>query len=457
MNTTSGVNSITFDVIIIDIDGDFNLGKYSEDLLVYAENVSNPLDNKSIQVPIVFEKTPCEYNNLGDNLEVKIDISVEEGFGDDEEWYPFDEIEVEIEVENNGPDDIDDIVVEWGLYNLETGEWVIDDEENDFNLKDGDEETLIITFQLDDLDEFEDNEEYVFYAWATGEDDEFDGNKTCTSDSEGIEIIIEKDFVILDDIEFSEVVQCGAEVQILADVWNIGDDDQDDVYVVIYNKELGINEKVEIGDIDAFDDGKLDTIIEIPKDTEEKYYHLTFWVYDEDDDVYENDNDDEAEFIIPLQVEGNCVVEPQVMVTASLESGGKAGQELVVRATITNTGDELVTYDLNVEGYTDWASSAELDQNTVILDAGDSKDVLITLDVNGNVSGDKMFNIEVLSGDELIIKQPVSIFIEESGFVFPGITGKIVSRDNWHLWGIGFLNVILILAIILVAVRVMKK
>ena len=128
--------------------------------------------------------------------------------------------------------------MEWGLYNLETGEWVIDDEENDFNLKDGDEETLIITFQLDDLDEFEDNEEYVFYAWATGEDDEFDGNKTCTSDSEGIEIIIEKDFVILDDIEFSEVVQCGAEVQILADVWNIGDDDQYDVYVVIYNKEL---------------------------------------------------------------------------------------------------------------------------------------------------------------------------------------------------------------------------
>jgi len=425
----------------------------------YITNDTLTIEGTLTEIVEPEEITECAITgNLGNNLNIRIrDINVEEGFGeDDEEWYPLDEIEVEVEVENKGPEDIDDIVLAWGLYNVDLDDWVIDDEENDFNLKDGDEETIIINFKLDDPDEFEDDAEYIFYVWAIGEDDEFDKNETCVIESESIEIAMEDDFVILDDIEFPEVVQCGAEVQITADVWNIGEDDQDEVYVMIHNSELGISEKIEIGDINSFDEETLNTIIKLPKNVEEKAYYLKFFVYDEDNDIYENGNDDEAEFTIYLKVEGSCVTGPTVLVSANLESGGKAGQELVVRATITNIGDELETYNLNIVGYSDWASSFESEMNMVILGAGESQDVLLTFKVKEDVSGDKFFNIEVLSGDELIVEQPVSVSIE-SGFGFPGITGKVISRSNWYLWGIGALNIILVIVIIFVAVRAIRK
>jgi len=67
-------------------------------------------------------------------------------------------------------------------------------------------------------------------------------------------------------------------VQITADVWNVGDSDQDEVKVVIFNSELGINEVVEIGDINDFDNEVLDAFVEIPSDVEEKHtqFHLKF-------------------------------------------------------------------------------------------------------------------------------------------------------------------------------------
>ena len=86
-------------------------------------------------------------------------------FGKDDEWFPLEEVEVEIEVENNGNDDVDDVSIEWGLWNTKTGDWVIDiDEEDELNIKDGDKETLTVTFTLDnDLDvDLEDLDEHNF-------------------------------------------------------------------------------------------------------------------------------------------------------------------------------------------------------------------------------------------------------------------------------------------------------
>ena len=89
---------------------------------------------------------------------------------------------------------------------------------------------------------------------------------------------------------------------------------------------------------------------------------------------------------------------------------------------------------------------------------GKSKDVLMTFNVNKDVSGDKLFNIDVLSEGESVLKQSVSITIEKaSGFNLSGITGNIISEGNWYLWGIGALNVLLVIIIILVAIKVAKK
>jgi len=345
---------------------DFFFGFYEEVYTIEEDGNSSNHANLTIK----FENNPCQVEDNGD-LDLNIDINIESGFGDDYEWFPLDEIEIEVDIDNDALEDIDDIVVSWGLYNTETGEWVIDDDENDFNLKEGDEETLFIRFKLDDVDEFENNGEYIFYVWATGEGE--DSNiETCTREYENIEMQIEDDFVVLDNIEYPETAQCGANVQITADVWNIGEDDQDDVFVLIENSELGINEQVFIGDINEFDDSgtPLSFNFQIPLDAEEKAYTIRLTVYDEYNEVYENNFDDKSKFIAYIKVAGNCVVSEPVSVSANLESGGKAGSELVILVTTKNIGENTADYRINIIEYLDWASSVNANPETFTLDAG---------------------------------------------------------------------------------------
>jgi len=405
----------------------------------------------------------CEsVGNLGNLRTTVEDVKVINGFGDDSDWFLFDDIEVEVLVKN-GNKDVDNIVVEWGLYDVESGEWAIEvDEETDFDLNSNDEETVMITFSLNDkLDEdLQDLKEgkYAFYVRATGEVAEgtYEGNDTCESALKDNILTLEKDFVILSNIEVPEAVQCNSEVQILADVWNIGSRDQNNVYVNVYNKELKIDQDVDIGNIDSFDSSDFIFNLKLPKDIQEKKYYFTFTVYDEDDDVYENENNDKSIFsAILLNVTGGCSL-AKATVSAVLESGGEAGRALVVKATITNTGDKTNTYLLDAAGYTEWASSATIDKGSLTLDAGKSGDVLLTFNVKKEALGVKLFSIEVLSGNELVVSQPVQVDITKKTFGLAGIK-DFFSGNNKYIWGIAILNLILIVLIIVIAVRVSRK
>jgi len=457
-NIISEIMSLTFDVPSLQPEGIYT------GILTLTEN-SNDY-NLSITLTVTRPNEPSQITDclalsgVSGDLDIKIkDINIMSGFGDGSEdfWYPLDEIEVEIEVENNnGDEDMDDIEVKWGLYNVDKDDWVIDDEESDFNLKDGQDETMYITFELEDVDDFEDDDEYIFYVWANGELE--DTNiAVCDFDSQDIEITNNDDFVILDDITYPSTASCGSEVQITADVWNVGDSDQDEVKVVIFNSELGINKIVEIGDINDFDNEFLDTFVEIPSDVEEKTYAISLKVYDEDNDVYETDeNNDESEYIIRITLD-SCSVSSTALVSANLESGGKAGENLIVKSTIVNSGTKSATYTVNAASYAEWANSYSVDQTTFTLDAGASKEVLLTFDVKEDVSGEKQFNIEVISGNEIVATQPVQVEIEGTSSWFAGITGNALQDSNKYLWGIGILNVILIIFIIIVAIKVAKK
>jgi hypothetical protein len=431
------------------------VGTYTINVTI-TDALSNTLSTfYKLQVLALEVAETCKYSDNG-NLDISIeDISVDKGYGKDTEWLPLDEILVEIEVENNGNEKINDIGVEWGLYNKDTEDWIIEEEESDFNLKDGDKETLTLTFTLDDIKEFEDSGDYVFYVWATGEDNELDEN-TCVKDSESVDIILESDFVIIGDLETLQTASCGSEIFLSGKVWNIGEDDQDEVKVLISNSELGLSKLIEIGDIDAFDNEQLEYTFQLPKNVEEKTYTIKLTVYDDDNNIYEGDYDDDKSIKdIYLKVEGSCSV-AEASIGAVLESGGQAGKPLVVKATVTNTGDKTTNYLLNAAGYGDWASSASLDKSSLTLDAEESEDVLITLDVNDDALGNKLFTLEVLSENELVVSQPVQIEITKKKGLF-GITGNATSGDNKYLWGIGLINIVLIVLIIIIAVRIARK
>ncbi len=410
---------------------------------------------------VVIAKDYCEVKNPSNNIKVSIeDISVVEGLGDDEEWLPLDTIEVELEVSNDGSEDLDNVELKWGLYNTKTGEFYIDDKESKFDVSDDDTETITISFRLDDnIDDLE-NGDWVFWVKATGEDTSTtNDDKICASTSQDVEVIIESDFVIVSELEFPETVQCGTNVEITGEVWNIGSDKQSDVYLEIYNKDLGvIDQRIEVGDIKGFESEEFTFNFQVPVGLDEKYYPLKFYVYDEDNDLYEADYDDtEAITDALFKVEGNCGLGSQTTVTASLASMATAGKALVVDVVFTNNAASQATYTLSAAGYAEWATSYEANPKDLIVGPGQTATATLTFQVKSDAYGEKVFDIEAISNGQIVVKQPVSVEISKASF-WSSLTGGAVSGDNSGLvWGIGILNVILIVVIILVAIRLARR
>jgi hypothetical protein len=441
-----------------------DLGVHSETILIDGTGQTSA-EKVTKEISFSAQRSFCTVPNEGD-LSVKIDdITVKNGFGpEDDEWYATDEIEIEIEVENNGQEDIENVEIEWALLTSD-GEEVMDGDEKDFDLDEDDDELITINFKLDPDDLEEGEDDYTFFVRGTGEikDGPNEGEDTCSSDSEEIKLVLDDDFVVLDNIRAQGPVQCGSSLTINADVWNIGDDDQDDVSVVIEVPLLNIFKQVELGDIDSFEDKKLSESITIPGNADEGRYEIQYTVLDEDGDVFENDEDDESIFKTAFEVSGGCGSStPSVSVSASLNSEAKAGSELTVKASIQNNAGGLVTYEIDSSGHNSWGSLTSVEPALIVLGDNERNDnILFTFNVNEDADGEQGFTIEVKSDGQLIASQPVSFTIGEGSGSSGGLGtitgGAIVDNDNWYLWGIGALNVILVIIIIVVAIRIARS
>lgn len=356
--------------------------------------------------------------------------------------------------------------------------WLSDDEEEfEFgDINEGDDGKHVFSFRVDPA-EIDGGDYYlVVKAFPSGDEDLYCVDYSSDLTSFGsknyyaeIKIDEESDkdkMVVIDETSFPVITEatCNEQVSLIADVWNIGNFDFEDSFMVtLFNKDLGIDLKAEVPeDLDAGDNAEVSFVFTIPADAEEKTYTLamrTYYDYDAGDGTYFEDYDKISDdtFNALLKVAGNCAVsQPASVDSTTVESGGKAGQDLVIKTTVKNTGTKTATYVVNPAGYNEWASSAKVDTQSFSLGAGESKEVSITLDVKRGVSGDKTFDLEISSGNKLVSTQPVAVTIEP-GFSLAGITGNVISGNNGYLWGFVALNVVLIGAIIFVIVRFLRK
>ncbi|HLD98090.1 MAG TPA: putative S-layer protein [Candidatus Nanoarchaeia archaeon] len=455
--SVTGINSTRIVVITpaSDIEfSNFNLEETYTGVLNITEQ-GNPNNSKTVN--LVLQNAFCEAGEVG-SLRADIDITNKGQYGEEDEWYAFEEIEVEVTIENVGNDDIDDVVVSWGLYNKRTGEFILDDEENQVNVNEDDEEIVTFTFTVDpeDLAEADSEDDYVLYVKAYSDD--LGEDEQCDFVSQDISILRDDHFVILDDdISLPSSAQCSETVQASVTTWNIGDSNEDDIYVIVSNRELGLNKRVEIGDLDVFEDEKTSFEFDIPQNATEKSYVLDFRVYDEDDDVYENDNNDESFLTKSLTVSGSCTAKQSVDISSSLDSSAVAGQELTIRSTLRNTGTTATSYQVIVTGYDSWSTLQNVEPRTLTLQGGESKDVTITLIPNRGVSGDNDITVQALYNG-LITEQKITVPVSASsggfgtGFSIANITG-----GSWFIWVIAALNVILVVLIIVIAIRIARK
>ena len=444
----------------------FELGKSYSTNLIIDGSVS-----PSISREVSFKESDfCGSVSNRGNLDIrKLEFSVE-GFGDEDDfWYLMDQIEVEVRIDNDGNADIQNVEVEWELYTT-SGELISDGDISNFDLDEGDDNIIIISFKLNEnIRDFED-EDAIFYIRATGEIDKgtYEGESTCISESRRVDVITNDDFMIAEEITingnpvergdlFSDSVACGSTVEISGSVFNIGDRDLEDSYVEIYNKEFGLLERVNFNEVRAFRSDDFSFSFSVPKDAQEKTYQLGLSVYDEDNDIYENSEDDESITNIYFKVEGNCAITPPTLTAELITEEVVEGKEVIIQVYLRNEDLKTATFTLIAEGYNSWATLQEINPPTFTLESGESKEVLISLKLNKDSAGEKQFNLVATSNGQVVINKPVILAVEE-GSSWDSIFGNINFKNwNWQLIGMVVLNIILLVVIIIVARQVLRK
>jgi hypothetical protein len=399
--------------------------------------------------------------NSPNHLDVSLDsIKVSSGYGSGTDWYPLDTIQAKVTLTNNGADTIKNAVVKWMLYDTTAKKKIISGSENSVSVKDDSDKQLTIEFKLDTISNLKSGDNYVLYVWATGNDEYYSGNPaTCYDDLQSVNVNIDSHFVVLDSMNIPDSASCGSTIQITGTAWNIGDEDESNVYLWVTNTQLGINQRINLGDISQEDSRDVSFSINVPDDSATGTYALNVQVYDDSGSIFKNDNGDQSQTQLILNLNNTCSTTPKVSIAAALSGTAQAGNEVDVKATIANTGSTTKTFTLSLGSYSTWASSATLSQTSITLASGASQDVVIKLQTNKDSTGDQQFNVVVNDGSK-VLSQPVKVTLT-SASIFPSITGFFSNlsggNNSWYIWGIVALNVILIIVIIAVAVRVVKK
>ncbi|MCR4327162.1 MAG: putative S-layer protein [Nanoarchaeota archaeon] len=474
---TSNINSTSFTATLNSLS-EVSIGQYSENVISLV-NSSDPLDEEEISLNYV--KSFCKEGPMNASeliLEVKVKNN---GEGSIDEWQPLDPISVEVRLFNEDDDkDLRDVMFQIGLIKKGTSRDVIEDmiwispDEAEYEAGDidGGDKSSKYTFEFRvNPSEVELGEDYYFVVKAYPDGKE---STTCIDFSDGLndlgstkyfgEVKIASESssgkrVIIDEYSLQNnplVAQCGRDVNLHADVFNVGTKDfEDKIKVVLFNQELGIEvEDVIIGDLDSGEMTTTSLSFRVPSDASEKMYSLsmrTYYDYRENNDDYRYISD--KTFTAYLKVEGNCAVSAPTL-NAELFSGeSKEGSEVVIKVYLKNEDTKSANFILSAEEYNSWANLIEIEPQTFTLEGGESKEVLVTLKLKGDSAGEREFKLVATSNGQTLITKPVLLSVEE-GSLFEDIGFK---SWNWQLIGIVALNVILLVVIIIVARRVLKK
>jgi hypothetical protein len=455
---------ITYSISTSDLE-DLALGDFSIPITVTSGNDSSTINlNFRSDYCLRGEKTD---NSNSDNRRLEITSLKDASSDKDWEWKPGDEVEITIKVEFSSDDNDDDIdgVIEYGLYDSEDNEFLdLDESEIEFSVDEGEKDTETITFEVPVEDIEDSTSKYKFYVKVYEDGSEED---LCTSRADGdyfqdIEINKESYEVVLNKIELTSSVPCGENAEFNAIVSNTGSHDEDQVKVIVYNKELGINLEEEVLGLDEGETKDISFNFMIPKNAIEKSYTFSSYVYYKYSDTSEEYREISKVYTNTLKVEGSCSVagESNARITAELSPETPeaiAGKQIAIKGTLMNTGSKEADYTLSVIGNSLWSDLASIEPRTLTVGAGESQDFDIILSINKDSVGEKEFTIRSISNGNLV-DQKVAISITKSSSatnVFQPLVDNI--KTNWLIYIIILVNLILIIAIIMVARRISRR
>lgn len=413
---------------------------------IYVNDTVRTAANIAVDTTIQVQPEICEDGIIG-NLEVTLD---EPNDGDD--FAPGETIHVEVRVRNNNDDDMD-VIVEAILYNIDKGDEVESVESDSIEIKDGEKEDFDLDLEIPvDVD---DDDEYILYVKAYEDGDE---DKHCNEDSAEINIAREKHDVVIKSVKITpSSAKAGEDVVISVNVLNIGNSDEDDVYIKLFNNFLKLDlesDKFDLGKYDDKDDSATKTFyFTLPKDASAQTYSIESIVY------YDDGDESDSEFVTLTVTNGGKEEEEEgtVVTTSEVSMGvpetiisAQEGSSFSIPVKVTNTGTKIASYELEVVNTEDWTEPAI--SKTVTLGVGQSTTIYLYLQVKDNITaGKRSATVNLKSGTEILATKTVTIDVSKKtttaggeGGIFASTSAVLSGLSSKVFWIVGDIILIVI-------------
>ena len=225
-------------------DSQISFERFGGTLTVKDSNSSSSAKD-TVEFVIDIDPDVCDFGQVGNALKIDIDEP-----DSSDEFKPGEKIRVEVEVQNDGQNEIR-TQVEAFLFNDNRN--IADASSDTKRIDDSKDETFELFLRVPlESEDFDEDDEVTLFVKAF--DDEFE-ELNCVQAKQKVDIKLEKDDIIIDEEEsrlFPSVAACGDTISASIRVMNIGDDDNNDVVVSIENSELRINEKSERFNLESF-------------------------------------------------------------------------------------------------------------------------------------------------------------------------------------------------------------
>jgi len=203
---------------------------------------------------VTFKGTASSGSNLSSNLEVKVNYpsllkvtDVEINGDENGDLTPESDNKIEVTVKNDYSKDVENIVVTATLKDIDNDD--IDEESEKFDLDTGDDDSVVLQFDLskENLDE----DSYILEIKVEGEGT--DNNDLETTYTQTVNVERESHKLILRNVDISSSsLQCLKQTELKAEVRNVGDNNEDNIEVRVRNSALGLDLKRDNIELDKY-------------------------------------------------------------------------------------------------------------------------------------------------------------------------------------------------------------
>lgn len=343
----------------------------------------------------------------------------------EDEVAPEDVLIVEIKLDNQEDTKFYDVKLRVWIED-EDGDRLGDRKETDeFDLSVDEEEEKTLSIEIPD-----DADEGMYTLYVRAESDE----GCLFEETYDLEVVRDKDRLKIDKVGFNSEIDAGEDFNIAVTVLNNGQNDQEDVRVMVDLADLDLSQKSQYFDIEEDEKITQYFTLTIPEGVEGEYT-LSIEVVSDDAKV-------SKDYIV--KITGVSEEEKEVDVKITVEEPEKtlmSGKGSIFRITVTNKGNKLETFTFSAAGTIGWATHS-IEPGVSTIDAGDSEDVFVYVSPKEDAEeGEYPISFYVKKDGEIIESKSITAIVEGKSSSF----GQF-SAEQMGVWI--FIVVIIVIAIL---------